>query len=778
LNVPALLSPDDERLLKHVAQLASQGAAGVPALLQLFQQRSWTVRRAVVTALEHQDAAGLSILARALKDERSHEPTVAGIVDALSGASGAAAPLVNELLLSAKPAVLCDAIQIAGRRRERECVSRLIELTQHVDDNVVLAAVEGLGRLGGAEAVDRLIELAEGDNFFRAFPAIEVLGSTREARALPILQKLLQSPLYAQEAARAVGRIGSLSAVAPLVQASASAPEALIRVIASSLTAIQDAVEQSLGSGLAVSRAVREHAAPSLRGKVTRALAHAQGAEAAALGRLLLWLADDESVTDFVGLLGHGEEMTRLAIEGLKQLSALEDPRVLGVLETGGSELRAQLLPALSGLAAADSAITACLDDPQSSVRTLACHALARSNATHAVPRLFQLLTDADLGVVHAAVAAIQSLGSAETERLALAAARSQNPAERRAGLRIVLYLGLSSSLELAREALASNDERLRDVALAGVTALDEPEVTELLLTAARHDSGRTRASAVRALGHVTLDPRVAEALHSAHHDSDPWVRYYACQSQGRLRVAEAVPELIESLSDSAPQVRMAAVEALAAVPGEAAGRALVEAARSVNHDLRRAALLGIGSRKDVALRPSLTAALESSDPALRLVATSGIAELPGAENELEKLAATDPDAGVRHAAIELLASRQDEPSTSALIRVLHRDPSAKAVYAALARHLASRLPTLQAALAQAGDVVARALVSVLAHDGSRAARAALDAAFESSNVAARRAAARALSVALDDSARASLARGANLDPDPEVRRICAAAMA
>jgi HEAT repeat protein len=222
----------------------------------------------------------------------------------------------------------------------------------------------------------------------------------------------------------------------------------------------------------------------------------------------------------------------------------------------------------------------------------------------------------------------------------------------------------------------------------------------------------------------------------------------------------------------------MAAVEALAAIPGESAGAALAEAARSANHDLRRAALLGIGARKDAALRPSLTAALESSDPTLRLVATSGIAEFPDAESELEKLAATDPDAAVRHAAIELLASRQDDEATSALVRILSRDPSAKAVCAALGRNLEARLSTILATLEQAGDVLARALLSVLAQADSRAARAALDTAFESSNVAARRAAARVLSVTMDDSARASLARGANLDADAEVRRICAAAMA
>jgi HEAT repeat protein len=411
-------------------------------------------------------------------------------------------------------------------------------------------------------------------------------------------------------------------------------------------------------------------------------------------------------------------------------------------------------------------------------VRTLACHALARGHTSSAIPRLFQLLTDTDLGVVHAAVGAIQSLGSAATEGLALAAARSANAAERRAGLRIVLYFGYAESLQLAEDALGSSDERLRDVALGGITALDDPGVIELLFQAARHASARTRASAARALGHTALSPSVAAVLHEAQGDPEPWVRYYACQSQGRLRIAEAVPELIASLSDAAGQVRMAAVEALAAIPGAAAASALAEASRSPSQDLRRAALLGIGARKDAALRPSLTEALASADPAIRLVAASGIAEFPGAEVELEQLAATDPDAGVRHAAIELLAGRQGEQDTAALMRILARDPSAQLVCSALARNLTARLPTLLRALDRANDVLARSLVGVLSRVDSRAARDALDVAFESNNVAARRAAARVLSVTLDDAAKASLARAATLDLDPEVRRICAAAIA
>jgi HEAT repeat protein len=557
-----------------------------------------------------------------------------------------------------------------------------------------------------------------------------------------------------------------------------SGPESLLRVTALSLAAIADFAAQSVGPAAAVSRLVREHARPALRDKIARAMSLADQPETIALGRLLIWLGNEDSIDDFVRLLSGDEDVSALAVEGLTQLSALGDARVLAALESGSSDLRTRLLPAVLGLDAASRATIACLDDEQATVRTLACHALARGRDTSAIPRLFQLLTDSDLGVVHAAVGAIQSLGSAETERLALLALKSENVAERRAALRIITYFGYDGSFELCVQALGSSDERLRDIALAGLPALDDPRVSPTLIAAARHVSGRTRAAALRALGHVRLSPEVEDVVRVAMADPDAWVRYYACQSLGRLRIESALPLLVERLDDTAGHVKVAAVEALAALRGEAALEALAAAARSSDLDVQRAALVGLGERAAPPLRPLLTAALDSQDSSIRLVAVSSLARFEGAETELSETAAKDTDAAVRSAAIELLASRTDVAATEALLALLARDPDSASAAAALARHAEARIPSISSLLEHANDALARALLAVISRAETPAGRAALDAAFASRNVAARRAAARALSVLLDEAAKSSLARAATVDPDAEVRRICAAAVA
>jgi HEAT repeat protein len=774
-----LASTEDQLALAEVERRSAEGVSGVPALLTLLAHHSWNVRRAVVASLSRGDEPSLAEMCRSLVGSRTNEPVIAGLVDALTAAASAdAEPLVRQLLNDEDPAVLCDAIQILGRRQDAASCARLIELTEHPDDNVALASIEALGRIGGTAAVDKLIQLAEGSNFFRVFPALELLGRSREARALPTLQRLLKQPVYATEAARAIGRIGSLAGVAALVQAMKAGPESVLRVGALALVAIQDYAAHSIGPASAVSRTVREHDGPTLREKVARAMSFADDAETVALGRVLIWLANEDTVADFVRLLGGAKEISALALEGLAELSAFGDPRVLAALESGTSELRVRLLPSLMGVAAASQATVACLEDEQPAVRALACHALARGREVSAVPRLFALLTDPDLGVVHAAVGAIQSLGSSETEQLALKAVKSEHAAERRAALRIITYFGYDSSLELCLEALRGDDEKLRDIALSGLPALDDPSVPALLATAAQHTSARTRASALRAIGHLRLTPDTQAALLRSLEDADAWVRYYACQALGKLGVVSALPLIRERLEDPAGQVKMAAVEALAALPGDEALDALARAAASSDADIRRAAVVGAGERADPKLRPLLVSALTSPDVSIRLVAVSSIARFEGAESALAAAATDDPDVAVRGAALALLASRSDSAATRTLLGLLVQDPESTAVIAALSRDVDERIAVIVPELENASDARARALLAVLSRSQSHQARSALDLAFASRNVAARRAAARVLSLLLDDAAKSSLARAATSDPDAEVRRICAAAMA
>ncbi len=201
-----LLSPEDRSRVDRVEALARSGADGVGALLDLLVDPSWAVRRAVVDALAGVGAPGIDGLCEVLLHKRDNEARLAAAVDALVASRGDVdSKMIAMASGDAAPPIVCDAVQVLGRRRVQEAIGLLAKLSTHVDDNVAVGSIEALGRIGGIDTVDALIAAVEARHFFRTFPAIDALGRTGDARAVLPLQNLLADPLYAPEAARALG---------------------------------------------------------------------------------------------------------------------------------------------------------------------------------------------------------------------------------------------------------------------------------------------------------------------------------------------------------------------------------------------------------------------------------------------------------------------------------------------------------------------------------------------------------------------------------------------
>jgi HEAT repeat protein len=300
----------------------------------------------------------------------------------------------------------------------------------------------------------------------------------------------------------------------------------------------------------------------------------------------------------------------------------------------------------------------------------------------------------------------------------------------------------------------------------------------QALLEAARHESARTRAAAIRGLGHLDATPAAVHGLREATNDSDPWVRYYACQALGNVGDADATELLAARAQDGAGQVRVAAIEAIAKLKTPAALQVLARAAADDDAELRRAALAGIGSTRQPTLLPLLLDASYAPEIATRLVAVSGLANFDEAAalSRVCEVAQGDPEASVRHAAIELLSENQAPTATAALIALLSDSVYQGRAVSALASGAAARTRQLVAALAQAPTDVAEALVTVLTTLPSAASEPLLLAALGGPNEHARRAAVRALRFAFDSEATSlALTRAAHQDSDPEVRRVAAA---
>jgi HEAT repeat protein len=778
---PLAYSPEELRRAQRVDELASLGPSGVAELLEMLDDPSWTVRRAVVAALAAAGAPAVEPLCAVLRGRRDSETRIAATVDALSALS--ADDRVDAALAAMTrdggPAVLADVAQILGRRRTHSRVQTLVQLTAHPDDNVAVAAIEALGRVGGRAAVDSLVGSVKSGNFFRAFPAIDVLGRSGDPRAIEPLAQLLDQPQYAAEAGRALGRTGDPAAVEPLTRLLTSASGAMVRVAALALKDLEqrhaerfgrdDKIGEALAAAPAAATAVRN---------LARALADGDAGEQAAICFVLGELKQPAAAAPLGAALTGAPEIAAAATSALRRLGTRVEAQILDGLRTGDTVQRRALLPLVARAAGAD-AVAGCLTDADPDVRALACDALARLGVTSLVSALFPLLADRNPRVSYAAIGAIQSLGSRETERLAVAAAHSDNPVVRRAALRILSYFGSSAVLDHLLQALADPDDRVRESAIQGLPFMDDPRALEALLSVTRDESPRSRAAAMRSLGKWSGDLRVTSYLLKGLADPDSWVRYYACQALGKLAFEPAAGALARLLSDPAGQVRVAAVEALSCLSGDAASKALESAIADADHDIQRAAIIGIGIARRASALPLVLDAVRSPDPATRLVALSAVAAFRSADllPTLQRNAA-DPDERVRTAALGFLAATPGAAATQSLLDLLRTSTRPDEVVNALSLHVEGRVPALAAALARADDEQAAAITSALSRLRRPEATSALLGALQSPSVAARKAAAAALSGVPEPEARAALRAAMDSDPEPEVRQICALLLA
>jgi HEAT repeat protein len=772
---PLGLSSRDRSGMVEVQELASSGAASVPALVALLSDPSWVVRRAVVTALARIGTAAVAPLCDTLRGDRTNEARLAAAVDALVASGGEVEAAVLALGEGAgNPAVVCDVAQILGRRKSRDAIPILARWSEHTDDNVAVAAIEALGRIGGSAAVDPLLSAVRTRNFFRTFPAIAVLGQSGDPRAIPPLVELLGEPHYAAEAASALGRSGQLVVVAPLSRLLVEADDALVRCAARALVEVRARNVERFGDPAAVAAAFRAATAGGdVAPSVTRALEGADAGDTVALATVLGWMRDEAGVSALVALLDAEREVADSASRALQSLGQEAEWALCAAIRTGDSARRARLLPLLSARRSVVGELVECLGDPDAAVRAQACNALGRIGDPSAVASLFELIGDADPRVAQASIAAVQSLGSTDAKVHAIVAARSADPRTRRAALRILSYFGYPEALDVLLEAVTDDNERIRDAAASGLALLDDPRALSALVTAASHPSAATRAATMRSLGHAASTPEIVSALRLGLDDADAWVRYYACQSLGKLQVSASADKIEALLSDVAGQVRVAAVEAIAKLGGSRALAALENASLAQDPDVRRAALTGLGR----ICRPSafalLLRAAESEDAATRLAAVSAIAETtsPDAVSALIRIG-SDPDERVRAAAFDVLATRPGAQATRWLIDRLAFDAERERALAGLAHPVEGRIEGILSALDTADARVSAWLLEALLRMRRPNGNAVAESALQSENVHARRAAAAALSNVDSAAARDALAHAAKLDPDHEVRRI------
>jgi HEAT repeat protein len=268
--------------------------------------------------------------------------------------------------------------------------------------------------------------------------------------------------------------------------------------------------------------------------------------------------------------------------------------------------------------------------------------------------------------------------------------------------------------------------ERMR-ARVRGFDELERPIAATMLLDRLQHAPAQQREAVLDALRDVGGTDRLLHGLHRRR----PWRRALAVRTLGLLGAAEAVPELIEQLSDRSRYVREAAVRALGRIgderalppladlflrPGRAGGGIVYEA------------LLGFG----VAAVPAFRDGRSSEEASVRLTSCFGIAavlEPAAARAELERMLG-DPVGEVRAAACETLGRLPGAAVPDALLDAASDEAASvrRTAVAALGSYDDARsLPFLVAALddpdrdvaLRAGEALVR--LGRLAATGARA---------------------------------------------------------
>lgn len=770
---PQSLTDEERERVEQIDRFVALGASGVHGLLGMLSDRSWTVRRAVVAGLASLGDDAVGPLCAWLRDVRSSERGIAAAIDALAASRGEGADAaVLALAVHPTPAVVADAAQVLGRREATIAAETLGRLLEHPDDNVAVSGIEALGRLGLGAPVEPLVRTVIGGNFFRAFAAIGVLGSLGDPRVLQPLVGLLHDERYAAEAARALGQTGDRSAIEPLAALLGAPEQSLARVAAVALSNLIELHELRFGASSSFDEITRAAIAPHAA-RLMQLVDQAEPTEQAAICAIIGRLADPVMLPELLRLLDGEPVVAEQAARAIRLMTRQPTPVLRQVLQQADSAHRAVLLPLVT---LPQGVVDEVLDDPDAEVRALACESAARSGDVSAIRQLFSLLADPQARVAQAALTAIIGLGGDHTEELALAAADSENLGVRRAAVRILSALGFRAAYDVFRRVITDADERLRELATYGLAFLDHPDAAEVVRQQASAAGPRVRAAALRALSHCAADEKNVDVLCAGLRDGDAWVRYFACQSLGKLGCEVAVEDIAARLTDEAGQVRNAALEALSLLRSDTAWTHLERAADAEDPDMRRAALVGLGlSGRPVAL-PRLLAAAHDGDLATRLVALSGLArfQTPECLRELG-CAALSKDDQVASAAVSLLADCSAPEADRLLIEAVSRVDMRHPAHAALSAGSRSRAVSVLQALRHVDAQGAAALTAALVRMDSAAARAALFEALTLPNAAARKSAAWALAELSGGEAVAALGHAAESDPDLEVRRTCAA---
>ena len=692
-------------------------------------------------------------------------------------------PLVA-LLSDRNPNLRMHAALALGQLQAAEAQPALIAALDDGDANVRFHAIEALGRAPAPEAVEPLARIAASGDFFLAFPAVDALARTDDARVTPTLLSLLSNDLLRPAVVDALAALGDEDCVSPLAGLlNTGAGEA--GPIAAALTQIRGRYDDTYGAGDHIVALARE----AINANGVDRLASAVRAREAPVGPLVSLLgwtgaAGIDAVVSRVGESGVQAETTEAVMKaGRDAVKPL-----IAVASHGERAARIAAVALLGGIGDRDAVppLAELLDSADTELVAAAAGALGMLGDPRPLDRLLLLFGHEHATVRQAAIAAVNSLGGDTTASRVRERLRDPDPHVRECSIRVAGYFGFDDCVPRIMEALDAPEEEVRRAAIEQLPVIGAARALERLATALGAETPRNRAAAAhaaRTADESVLDVPLLEALG----DEDAWVRYFAAKSLGQrgrspVGAGDALAGL--ALTDVAPQVRIAAIEALGIVDANTALPIAAQLLTQADEDVAGAALTAISAASGAQADELIEQAVRSGSPSLRACAIQALAarRTPAAVDALAWAARVTDHRDHAAKAVEALgtiaAADSGDARTAAIVALVDLCADSgrrEAAVAQLARVAADGVPEVARALTARGPGIRLAAVDALARMRHPRASAALAAALNDPDPSVRAAAVVAFGRLGTPAIARVVAALRDQDPDLAVRRHAAA---
>jgi HEAT repeat protein len=759
---------------------------GVGPLQQAIADDDWQVRRSAVRALaSRRDPSVVEALVTALREHHRNFSVLSSALQLLTMTGIDLTSALVDLLHHDDVDLRIQAALALGTQPGPEAIDALLAALDDPDVNVRFHAVEALGKLGPPAAVERLASIAESNDFFLAFPALDALARISDPAVAPRVVPLLQDALVGDQAADVLGQIGDDDVVGPLVSALDRTGSSVTSIV-DALVAIARRYRDILGVQGYIEDLVRRAMSPAGAQRIIDAAGTTADPSLKHIVIVLGWLrgaAVERALTHLLGASGVQQEL----VEAIVRFGSPMVDRLVDQLRDGDPATRHAAVIALGHIGddRAVPALVALLEEGDRDLLVTVAGALARLGDARAFEPLVGLLGDDDLSVRHAAIGALNSIGHSGMAARMQTLLDAPDARVRESAVKIAGYFGYRECAEQLLLRCHDRDEAVRSAALEHAAYLDDDRVLPLLVSTLAHDTPRARAAAVRSLAHVS-SPEVPPVLRGAAADADPWVRYFSVTSLGRQLDRESLPILAGAAQHDVHQpVRIAAVEAIGAIGGDAAADLLAPLTDAAVDEVSVAAITALGHTESARALGPLRRALTGGAAAQRVAAAAAIArwrDEPAVDLlQWTAAAATEPEvAGAAIAGLRRIGGATSPAAASAIaaLAAVAGDPGRRAdAVAALARLPVSAIPRVGEALSSRDPHVRVAVVEALGRLSHPIASAYLRAALDDPDAAVRRHAVVMLARLGSRGVTRSFAAMARTDPSDSVRRTAEAAL-